>query len=359
MVNLRACVDRWVRLRWLVVALAGIALPGCYLLQAATGQFELMMKREPIDRLLADPATTDALRQRLEYVRRARMFAVDELALPDNDSYRSYVALDRPFVVWNVFATERFSVDPRTWCFPIAGCVVYRGYFDRGAAEAYARRLRLEGDDAIVAGVAAYSTLGHFADPVLSSMMRFSDAELAATLFHELAHQIVYVPGDARFNEAFATVVEEEGLGRWLAARGESDAIESWREARARDRQFRDLLLQTRAQLQSLYASAVSEAVMWQRKQQIFGDLKFRYARLRGHWGGYRGYDAWFDQALNNAHLVPIMTYYDCVPGFRRLLAETGDDFQSFYAAVQERSTLAPETRLAGLCAQAATLTAR
>ncbi len=177
---------------------------------------QIVSKRQPIEAVLSDPATPEKIRSRLEYVQAARDFASDELGLPDNDSYRSYADLGRPYVVWNVFAAPEFSVEPRRWCFPIAGCVVYRGYFNQESARNYARRMRRRGDDAAVGGVAAYSTLGHFKDPILNTMMGWSDAQLAATLFHELAHQVVYIPGDSEFNEAFATTVEEAGLDRWL-----------------------------------------------------------------------------------------------------------------------------------------------
>src|SRR3990170_5868323 len=192
-----------------ILVAASLSVSGCYLLQAASGQIELTSKRRPIEKVLADTRTSEELRTRLQYVSAARTFASAELGLPNNDSYRSYADLGRPYVVWNVFATEEFSVQPRRWCFPIAGCVVYRGYFDEKNAQTYARRLRLGGLDTSVGGVAAYSTLGHFKDPVLNTMLGWSDVQLASTLFHELAHHVVYVAGDSEFNEAFATVVEE------------------------------------------------------------------------------------------------------------------------------------------------------
>src|SRR6185295_11481548 len=185
--------------RLLTIAAALLPLTGCYLMQAAGGQMEIASKREPIAEVLADSTTPPKLRTRLEYVAAARDFASVELGLPDNASYRSYADVGRPYVVWNVFATAEFSVEPKRWCFPIAGCVVYRGYFSEAGAENYARRLRFRGNDVEVGGVAAYSTLGHFRDPLLNTMMSWSDAQIAATLFHELAHQLVYVPGDSAF----------------------------------------------------------------------------------------------------------------------------------------------------------------
>jgi predicted aminopeptidase len=320
----------------ILLVVAALPLSGCYLMQAARGQMAIVARREPITEVLASSKTPQALRTRLEYVSTARDFASRELGLPDNDSYRSYADIGRPYVVWNVFATDEFSVEPRRWCFPIAGCVVYRGYFAESSAQRYARRLRWRGDDTAVGGVAAYSTLGHFKDPVLSTMLVWSDAQLAATLFHELAHQLLYMPGDSEFNEAFATIVEETGLERWLASRGQAGDMNVWRIQRERSSQFIELLLRTRDRLSALYRSGLPPEQMRERKQYEFGQLKLDYSQLKRDWNGYSGYDAWFNRTLNNAHLVSAATYYGCVPGLRQLLASVGGDLPRFYAAARE-----------------------
>lgn len=336
--------------RTLIVLVAASSASGCYLLQAATGQMELTSKRQPIAKLLSDARTPEKLRARLEYVSAARTFASQELGLPDNDSYRSYADVGRPFVVWNVFATDEFSVAPRRWCFPIAGCVVYRGYFDEDNAQNYARRLRLKGQDTAVGGVSAYSTLGHFKDPVLNTMLGWSDVQLASTLFHELAHQVVYVPGDSEFNEAFATVVEEAGLQRWLAARGRLEDLATWSEQRQRNAQFVGLLLQTRERLDALYRSDLPDADKRARKQYEFGVLKLQYSQLKSEWQGYRGYDAWFSRTLNNAHLVSAATYYGCVPGLRRVLQSVDGDLPRFYEQARLLAKESRERRNAAVC---------
>lgn len=315
---------------------------------------QVLAKREPIAKVLHDPATPPKLRDKLEYLSAARDFASRELGLPDNASYRSYADLGRPYVVWNVFATAEFSVQPRRWCFPIAGCVVYRGYFNERRAERYARRLRMSGDDSTVAGVAAYSTLGHFADPVLSTMLGWSDTQLAATVFHELAHQVIYVPGDSEFNEAFATAVEETGLERWLNLNGHAHDLPAWRLRRERNEQFVQLLLAARERLRLLYASGVAVDVMRDRKQQEFGQLKYDYQRLKASWNGYSGYDAWFDRALNNANLVSVATYHRCLPGFERLLASVDGALPRFYAEVRKIAALGKEARARAVCGSAA-----
>ena len=336
--------------RLLTIAAALLPLTGCYLMQAATGQMAISSKREPIAEVLADSATPPPLRARLEYVAAARDFASRELGLPDNESYRSYADLGRPYVVWNVFAAPEFSVEPRRWCFPIAGCVVYRGYFNEESARSYARKLRRRGDDVAVGGVAAYSTLGHFNDPVLSTMLGWSDAQLAGTLFHELAHQVVYVPGDSEFNESFATVVEEAGLERWLAARQRAQDLVAWREQRERQSEFIALLLKTRNKLRELYESALADDEKRSRKQYEFGELKLDYAQLRQQWNGYSGYDRWFDRTLSNAHLVSAATYYGCVPGLQRVLSEVGGDLPRFYEEAKRLARMDKDARELAVC---------
>ncbi|WP_116807201.1 aminopeptidase [Steroidobacter cummioxidans] len=346
-----SCIWRLGRIAILLTA--SLSAGGCYLLQAAGGQMELTSKRQPIAKLLTDERTPEELRARLEYVAAARTFASQELGLPDNESYRSYADVGRPYVVWNVFATDEFSVQPKRWCFPIAGCVVYRGYFNEDSAKTYARRLRLSGSDTAVGGVAAYSTLGHFKDPVLNTMLGWSDVQLASTLFHELAHQVVYVPGDSEFNEAFATVVEEAGLQRWLAARGRLQDLDAWNEQRERNAQFVKLLLQTRDRLDVLYHSDLPDDEKRERKQYEFGVLKLQYSQLKAdQWQGYRGYDAWFSRTLNNAHLVSAATYYGCVPGLRRLLQSVNGDLPAFYEKARELAKETKEARAAAVCSE-------
>jgi predicted aminopeptidase len=327
-----------------------LSLSGCYLLQAAGGQMQIASKRQPMAAVLQNPDTPEKLRTKLEYVSAARDFASRELGLPDNASYRSYADIGRPYVVWNVFATPEFSVEPRQWCFPIAGCVVYRGYFKEDSARSYARRLRAKGDDATVGGVPAYSTLGHFKDPVLNTMLGWSDAQLAATLFHELAHQLIYVPGDSEFNEAFATAVEETGLERWLNSNGRAKELPVWRQQRQRNQEFIQLLLQARERLRQLYASGLPPAEMRARKDQEFGRLKFEYSLLKASWNGYPGYDRWFDRALGNADLVSAATYHGCLPGFLQLLESVNGELPRFYHEVRKLAALTKEARSRELC---------
>lgn len=331
-----------------------LPLSGCYLMQAAGGQMAIASKREPIADVVADSRTPESLRARLEYVTTARDFASRELALPDNGSYRSYADLGRPYVVWNVFATAEFSVEPRRWCFPIAGCVVYRGYFSERSAQSYARRLRSRGDDTAVAGVTAYSTLGHFDDPVLSTMLSWSDWQLAATLFHELAHQVVYVPGDSAFNESFATIVEEVGLERWLASRERPQDLVAWRAQRGRNAQFIALLLAARERLRALYDSGLPAEQMRDRKQYELARLKLDYADLKRQWNGYSGYDQWFNRTLTNAHLVSAATYYGCVPGLQRVLHSVGGDLNRFYEEARSLARLDQTARTAAVCGEPA-----
>jgi len=341
--------------RALSAAAVCAALGGCYLMQAASGQYDVLHARVPIDTVIHDPGTGPELRARLTEVHAAREFASRELGLPDNGSYRSYADIGRPFVVWNVVAAPEFSLQPERWCFPVAGCVAYRGYFHEREARDLALELEARGFDVVVEGVPAYSTLGRFADPVLSSMLRYDDDELAATIFHELAHQLIYVRNDSEFNEAFATTVEEEGLTRWLGHRGESERSGRLRAEREHEAALLSLLKPARARLAELYGSGAAVEEMRARKREILAALAAEIRALEARQGvHYPVYDQWMAAGLNNAQLAAIATYYECVPGFERLLAAADDDLPRFYAAVRALADASHAERHASLCAAAA-----
>lgn len=314
-----------------------LVLAGCSQLRElphlAAGQWQLLQARQPIERLLADPAQPARLQARLRQALAARDFASRALALPDNGSYRSYVELGRPHVVWNLFAAPAYSLAPLTHCFPLAGCVAYRGYFEPGRARGAAALLRQQGWDTAVLGVDAYSTLGWFADPLLSSMLRRDDEQLAGLIFHELAHQRLYLPGDTAFSESYASFVEREGLRQWRAARGL--AVADGRDERLRE-QFVGLILASRLRLEALYARDLPAADMEAGKQAEFARLRGQYRQLRdGPWGGDRRYDAWMAAPLNNARLLPFGLYEHWVPAFERLFAEQGGDWPRFHREVE------------------------
>ena len=338
------------RLRALAVLATCVLLDGCYVIQAATGQWEVSRRSRPIEELLADPATPAATRKGLELTVAARAFAERELSLPASRSYRKYADLGRPYVVWNVVATPEFSIEPRRWCFPIAGCVAYRGYFREAAARDMALELSSRDYDVSVGGVPTYSTLGHLADPVFSPMLAWPETRLAGTIFHELAHEQLYVPGDSEFNEAFASVVEQEGVRRWLESRGRARELAGFEEASRRDEQFSQLLREMRGRLTRLYRSELAPARMRIEKQREFGRLKFDYERLRASWGGDLAYDAWFRRPLNNAHLASIATYRDCMPGLERELAQAGASLPRFYERARELAQIDPRERRRKVC---------
>jgi predicted aminopeptidase len=328
---------------WLAAACVAAMLAGCaqfkYYMQAAQGQYSLWSDARPIDDWLGDPATDPKLKDRLEKALLIRKFAVKELGLPDNASYKNYAALSRPFVLWNVVATPELSLRPIQWCFPIAGCVSYRGYYSKDDAQAYADELRKEGNDVQVGGVPAYSTLGWFSDPLLSTFINYSDAELARMVFHELAHQVVYVPGDSQFNESFATAVEEAGVARWLELYGTDPMRLAYTRYNARRQDFLALLVRHRKMLADLYASKTSTRHKRAEKARIFAHLKSDYGKLKESWGGYAGYDRWFAEAPTNAQLSAVGTYHDYLPAFRALLKRERT-FVRFYGAVQNLALL-------------------
>lgn len=336
-------------------ALAGM-LAGCatlgYYAQAVSGELSILTNRRDISKVIADPKTPAAVRAKLTLALKARDFASRTLHLPDNDSYRTYVDLDRRYPVWVVYAAPPFSLTPITWCFLFAGCVPYRGYFSKDAADAFAAQLNKQGNDVYVGGAPSYSTLGWFADPVFSNMLRWNDAALAGLIFHELAHQLVYVKNDSSFNESFADTVQTVGIRRWLRAQGEPEALAAYEQGLAVERAFEDLVRETRTRLEKIYAAPLNAAAKRQRKAEAFAWLKARYARLVAQ-TGRDVYGEWFTHPLNNASLQVITTYDQWQPAFERLLACTGDDLPAFYAKVREIAALAPAARHARLRALA------
>ena len=324
-------------------------MSGCYVMQAATGQIGVMAKSRPIESVIADRATTQATRSQLELAVEARAFAIRELALPDSRSYTRYADIGREYVLWNVVATPEFSLRPLRWCFPVAGCVSYRGYFHEADANAFAWRLAARGNDIVVEGVAAYSTLGHLPDPLPSTMIGWRESRLVGTIFHELAHERLYVAGDSGFNEAFASVVEDAGVRRWLTSRGEQRQLAAYEASRRRHAGFVALLVEARARLARLYGGGQPPAVMRVEKNRIFGRLKYEYQGLRQEWGGYAGYDDWFARPLDNASLASVATYRDCVPGLERELAAAGS-MPGFYARAEQLAKLPLAERHAAVC---------
>jgi predicted aminopeptidase len=336
-------------------------LAGCseieFYWQGIAGQADLLARARPITDVIA--TSSDAvLRARLSRVQEIRAFASRELALPDNRSYTSYADLGRPFAVWNVFAAPALSLAPRQWCFPVAGCVAYRGYFAESDARAEAARFAAAGDDVHLSGVPAYSTLGYFDDPVLSTFVRYREVELARLIFHELAHQVVYVKDDTSFNESFATAVEEAGVARWLAAesarRGPAQAAELAAQAARGQRLrafFRELVAATRDRLAALYASEVSDDEKRAGKAAAFTAMRAEYERWTAASGAAPAFDRWFAAGANNAGIVAAGLYADRVPQFASLLAAENGDLPRFYARVKALAELRPAEREATLAA--------
>lgn len=340
-----------------LAVLALLATTGCqtlgYYAQAVTGQMELWREAKPVEKILQDSAVDLELQARLQRALVIREFASRQLALPDNDSYRVYADVGRPFVVWNVFATEEFSLRPREWCFPIAGCVAYRGYFNESQAQRFAEQLRGQNLDVFVGGVPAYSTIGWFDDPLLNTFLHYPEPQLARLIFHELAHQVFYVAGDTTFNESFATAVELEGMERWLTTEGTASQRLDYDSMRTYQRGFLDLVAVYRTKLETLYQPTLPDEEKRLRKAATLADMKVAYQALKESWGGFAGYDRFFAGELTNAHFVPVASYADLVPDFRRMLAEGANDLVRFYAEVRALGKLEPEVRRARLRALA------
>ncbi|HJU25238.1 MAG TPA: aminopeptidase [Rhodanobacteraceae bacterium] len=337
--------------RCLVSICALAPASGCatlgYYAHLAAGEVQVLRARRPIPRVIADPDTSPELRARLQLAQRARAFASDVLKLPRNRSYTTYANIGRPFVMYNVFATPALSLQPVEHCFPFTGCVAYQGFYRLDRAQAAAGKLRRKGNDVWIGGVPAYSTLGHFADPLLSTMADWSDDDLVGTIFHELAHQQVYARDDTTFNESFATFVQRQGLREWHAYNHLPPPDD---EADRRERQFNDLVLGARERLKKLYASDLPDTEKLERKGQVFEQLREDYRHLRDtQWHGDHGYDDWFATPLNNAKLLPFGLYQSAVPAFAALFERCGGDWTRFYAAVREIGEGPPEERKAFL----------
>jgi len=336
-------------LRSFMVFLLLLLLGGCsslgYYAQSIHGQLDLLGRRQSIERLIAEPDTSEALRERLRLVLEMRGFASRELGLPENGSYRSYADLQRSAMVWSVVATPEFSMQPKQWCYLVVGCASYRGYFKKAVAEGFADGLKREGLDVVVESIPAYSTLGWFDDPLPSTVINWPEPRLASLIFHELAHQRIYFPDDSNFNEAFASVVAQVGVERWLRAKGSEEAIIAWRQTLERQQAFIDLLLKTRGRLIELYSGTLPADKMGQSKAQEFKRLRDNYAGLRLAWDGYGGYDHWFNRELNNAHLASVATYQQQMPALLLLLQRHRGDLAAFYDACEGLAKLSPQER--------------
>ncbi len=342
-----------------------VAVSGCQTLsfygQAIKGQYQIVAHQEKIEKLIQNTNTPAALRGKLELVEDLRWFAANQLKLPVDGQYQKYVDVHRPYVVWNVEAAPEFSLEPKTWRYPFVGRLDYRGYFAEAGATNYAQILKDKGLDVFVGGVAAYSTLGWFKDPVLNTFIFDPESDLAETLFHELGHQRVFAKGDTHFNEAFATIVGQEGAQRWLRAKGDTNACARYQAELRRTDQFVHLVAKTRDQLKTLYRDEQTEGgaikaskeplaeppeVLRNKKRQILEQLQQDYAQLKAtEWDGDKSYDRWFAHGVNNAKLNSVAQYFDLLPAFRHLLELNHGDLEKFYQAAGQLAKLPKEER--------------
>lgn len=332
----------------LILLLTGCGALGFYV-QAIRGQCSILAAREPLDRMLTDPETPLALKEKLNRVMDIRGFAEEILKLPVDKNYLTYVDVKSPYVMWAVFAAPEFSIEPEMWCYPIAGCAMYRGYFSREDAEAYAGQLTSRGYDVHIGGVKAYSTLGWFDDPVLNTFLDQGETRLAALIFHETAHSIFYVKDDTPFNEGFARTVEQEGLRRWFFAGNNPGAYAQYLRSVIRHKEFAKLISKYRQTLSSLYNSHLPEDEKRMQKNRLFDRLGNDYISLKKKWNGFSGYDPWFRKDLNNAKLASVSVYNDYVPAFLNMLEQEKGDLEKFYRRCLVLADLPKEEREATL----------
>jgi predicted aminopeptidase len=333
---------RYLVLLCLLTACSGPA----YYTQAISGQLKLMHARQDIQALLKDPSTSAELTEQLKLAEQLISFAQDSLDLPADGSYSSYVEVEGDALVWNVVATEEFSLQARKWCFPVAGCVPYRGFFNQQKARNSAEKLRTKGMDVSVSPSAAYSSLGWFSDPLLSTMLSGSDTRLAAYLFHELAHQRLYIKDDGLFNEGYASFVEEAGLKLWLEANQRQDDLQRWQELQDIGKDFGSLIEKIRKELSDLYQTDIPEADKRERKKDIFRSLLHSLDELREEkWQGKKYYANWFEEPPNNARLALYNTYEGSHCAFQGLWLESDGDLRKFHQLAEKKSRLQKEER--------------
>lgn len=329
--------------------LAGCASP-LYYTQAISGHMAIMGAREDIDDMLDQADVDPELQRELELALEIRTYASQQLGLPANDSYTEFVGTGRQAVTWNVVAAPEFSIQPKQWCFVVSGCVTYRGYFAQDKAEKFAMKLKNRSLDVTVSPAIAYSTLGWFDDPLLDTMLQYSDEQLAAFIFHELAHQQLYVKGDTSFNEAYAGFVEEAGVSRWLQASHRVDMLPRWKAMEQASMQFNSLLMNARNQLEEEYGSGHSEEVMRANKKSIFSDMEAEYrSMVDEQWGGRDFFKAWFTRELNNAQLALASSYQGGVCSFRKLYESADRDIVRFHQLAAEKASLDKHQRSAWL----------
>ena len=330
-----------------------LALPGCsnlgYYSQAVGGHLEVMRASRPIKEVVEDPQCDPSLKKKLEEVHQIRDFASQQLGLPDNDSYRSYADLQRPYVTWNVFAAPEFSLKPEKWCMLVVGCVAYRGFYNQSEADALADELRQQGFDVYVGGVPAYSTLGYFSDPVLNTFLRSGSPEVARLIFHELAHQMVYVEGDTAFNESFATLVENEGLRRWLEHKGNPQLGRAVDDRHHQKTSFVELVNNYRSKLHDIYASNLPDDAKRIAKAEVMADMKRAYLSQQEAQGKPAVYKQWLEKDLNNAKIASLALYTKLYPAFEALLKEEANSLPRFYERVRLLGSMPAPERTAAL----------
>ncbi len=341
--GLRRILGITVVLLWSSTCLQCRSLP--YYEQAIDGQMQILQKRQPIADLIEDPQTPPELRDKLKFIQSVREFAEKELLLPINGHYLSYVELDRPYVVWNVFAAPELSLTPKTWCFPIVGCVIYRGYFKEADARRFADGLAQQGLDVYIGGAIAYSTLGWFDDPVLSTFVHLSDTDTVALIFHELAHGLLYIPDDTAFNESFATAVEQEGLKRWQMATNRAKGYPEWQSKRHQRQKFIALVSKYRTQLKQVYESSLSTEEKRDQKAAIFNRMRSEFRTVSTTHHEMAVYSAWFQKPLNNAQLISVSTYHDWEPAFSQMLSDSQGDLEKFYEKCRQLAEKEPQER--------------
>jgi predicted aminopeptidase len=334
--------------RHTIILLIVFFLPGCaslnYYSQSIQGQVEVLQKRQSIHEILKEDNISDTLRNELNTVLSLRDFSIKLLGLPKNNSYLSYADLERNYVIWNIFATEEFSLEPITWCYLVVGCLSYRGYFSQAKAQQHATELTKQGHDVYLGGVSAYSTLGWFDDPVLNTMLRWSNIRLAKVMFHELAHQQLYIKNDTEFNEAYADAVAHIGVTKWLTQNPDKSLLKKYEQSQLQENEFIELIMRYKSTLNDLYQSAEDKKNLRKRKKEVLKQMSNEYLKISKKWKN-NAYKKWFSNGINNAKLSAIVTYRKYVPAFLDIYQKLKNDLPRFYSFSKSLSACKPMKR--------------
>lgn len=332
----------------LLAAVAGIfaTCSPLYVIRAGIEEAKILGRRRPISDVVADPATTESTRRKLQLVTQARSFADEQLGLDAGESYTTYSWVESDTLLMVVSAARKDRFQAYTWWFPIVGRVPYKGYFNFEHAYDEARELEAEGYDTDVRPSAAFSTLGWFNDPLLNTLLRYNDISLAGTVVHEITHNSLYLPGQAGFNESFANFVGDRGAATFFCTREGADsalcktAESAWQDNLVFGAALSDLV----ARLEQVYGdSALSVPQKIDRRAAVFRDWAQSYRTQVVPRFRTLAFRTYADDPLNNARLIGTRLYYQRLDLFEQVFQKYNQDLRAATHAIIKAAEARPK----------------